>query len=341
MNRFTATALCIAMLSGFSGIAAADIPTGQQPRFSFGSSDLGTASTTNINALNSLIPANLRDTVSFRNGGGIVVLDIPLSVVEDVRAAKDDTYKLASTFSPLNNVTFGLVRFSLAPMTNNGIASIALTVDTRTATTAWTRASDVTLGIDEILFNLDPAISYSYAVTDFGGASTFVTGLSMPMVPAIGATGTFVESTLSATLTDATRNGITLTPTGPGGAVQTSYFGSAGVAGALTQYSAVNLGTTTFTQGAIGAGVPNTYSYGAFSVGDVETGSILGPDGPLNAMRIQANFRLSGGGDSISISGRTEIVPIPEPSTYALLGLGIGMIAFAIRRSPRKVTFRA
>lgn len=337
MNRFTLTALAGALLSGFAGVAMADLPAGQQPRFSFGSSDFGTASTATISALNSAIPTALRNTVSFRDGGGIIVLDVPLTVYEDLQAAKNDTYLLASTFTPISNASLGLVRFSLAPITTNGETSIQFSLDTRTLTTAWTRAANVLLDIDEVRFNLDPAISYSYSVTDFGAASTFVTGLSMPMVPAIGATGTYVESSMSATLTDSTRNGITLTPTGPGGAVQTSYFGSAGVGGALTQYSALNLGTTVFSQGAIGAGVPNTYDYGPWSVGDVETGSILGPDGPLNAMRIQANFRLSGGGDSISISGRSEIVPIPEPSTYALIGLGLGMVGFALRRSPRKV----
>lgn len=52
-------------------------------------------------------------------------------------------------------------------------------------------------------------------------------------------------------------------------------------------------------------------------------------------MRIQANFRLSGGGDSISIGGRTEIVPIPEPSTYAMIGLGL--VGFALRRPRRRI----
>jgi len=340
MNRFTASALAGAILSGFAGIAAADLPAGQQPRFSFGSSDFGTANAATIDGLNSLVPTNLRSTVSFRDGGGIIVLDVPLSVYEDVQAAKDDTYKLATTFNAINNVSLGLVRFSLAPATSGGETNVAFTLDTRTPTSSWTRAAQVSLDIDEIRFDLDPVISFSYSVTDFGAASTFVTGLSMPMVPTIGATGTYVESSLSATLTDAGRDGITLTPTGPGGAVQTSYFGSAGVGGGLTQYSAVNLGTATFGQGAIGVADPNTYSYGPFSVGDVDNGSIPGPDGPLDAMRIQANFRLGGGGDAISISGRTGIVPIPEPSTYALVGVGIGMVGFALRRSPRKITFR-
>ncbi len=340
MNRFTLTAIAGALLSGFAGVAMADLPAGQQPRFSFGSSDFGTANATTISALNALVPTSLRGSVGFRDGGGIIVLDLPMSVYEDAQAAKNDTYKLATTFTAINNATLGLVRFSLAPITTNGETSIQFSLDTRTATTPWARAANVSLDIDEVLFNLDPAISYSYSVTDFGAASTFVTGFSMPMVPTIGATGTYVESSMSATLTDSARNGITLTPTGPGGAVQTSYFGSAGVGGALTQYSALNLGTTAFSQGAIGASVPNTYSYGPYAVGDVENGSILGPDGPLNAMRIQANFRLSGGGDSISISGRSEIVPIPEPSTYALIGVGIGMVGFALRRSPRKIKFR-
>jgi hypothetical protein len=337
MNRFTVTALAGALLSGFAGGANADLPTDQQPRFSFGSSDFGAASAATISALNAAIPTNLRNTVSFRDGGGIVVMDVPLSVYEDLQAAKDDTYRLASTFTPINNATLGLVRFSLAPITSNGETSVQFSLDTRTPTTAWTRAANVSLDINEVRFNLDPSISYSYSVTDFGTASTFVTGLSMPMVPTIGATGTYVESSMSATLTDSTRNGISLTPTGPGGAVQTSYFGSAGVGGALTQYSALNLGATPFSHGAVGAGAPNTYLYGPYAVGDVESGSILGPDGPLNAMRIQANFRLSGGGDSISISGRTEIVPIPEPSTYAMIGVGLGMVGFALRRPRRRI----
>lgn len=337
MNRSNLTALAGALLAGFAGGASADLPTGQQPRFSFGSSDFGTADAATLRSLNSAIPTNLRNTVSFRDGGGIIVLDVPLSVYEDVQAAKDDTFRLAATFTPITNANLGLMRFSLTPITANGETAVQFSLDTRTLTTPWTRAANVSLDIDEIRFNLDPAISYSYSVTDFGSPSTFVTGLSMPMVPTLGPGGTYVESSMSATLTDSTRNGITLTPTGPGGAVQTSFFGGAGVGGALTQYSALNLGTTVFTQGAIGAGVPNSYTYGPYGVGDIENGSILGPDGPLNAMRIQANFRLSGGGDSISISGRTEIIPIPEPSTYALIGLGLGMVGFALRRPRRRI----
>lgn len=338
MNRFPLKTLAGATLACFAGAAIADLPAGQQPRFSFGSTDFGTANASTISALNAAIPSALRSTVSFRDGGGIIVLDLPLTVYEDLQAAKQDTFLLSTTIAPFSTTIGNAIRVSLAPVAVAGETDVAFRLETRIpGVTSWSTAASVAFDVEQVTFNLDPAIAYSYAVSDFGAPSTFVTALTMPMVPTLGPTGTYVESSMSAVVTDSLRDGVTLTPNGPGGAVQTSFFGNGGVAGAFTQYSALNLGTLPFVQGAIAPGSANSYVYGPFQVGDVESGSILGPNGPLNAMRIQANFRLSGGGDSISISGRTEIVPIPEPSTYAMIGLGLGMVGFALRRPRRRV----
>jgi hypothetical protein len=43
-------------------------------------------------------------------------------------------------------------------------------------------------------------------------------------------------------------------------------------------------------------------------------------------------FSLSGGGDIAVLTGFAQIVPVPEPSSLALLGIGAAALALVARR---------
>jgi hypothetical protein len=164
------------------------------------------------------------------------------------------------------------------------------------------------------LIDPDPMISYGISVTDFGAPSVFGFFFSTPIVPVVGPNT--VDASIAGALNDFTGNGVSITPTGP-----------------LLQSSTVSLPLTSMgvdvgPAAAYGPGAPGAfYTYGAFAAGPIP-----GPVGAWTTLSATLGFTLSGGGDIAVLTGFAQIVPIPEPSSFALLGMGAAALAFVARR---------
>jgi hypothetical protein len=182
----------------------------------------------------------------------------------------------------------------------------------------WSHTSrdewEITLGGE---FNTDPFIAYGIAVVDFGAPTAFGFSFFTPIVPTGPAT--VVTASLVGGLTDATGDGISITPTVNAPFLQHSYA----TAPATTMGVDVGLGF------AAGAGPPGSfYGYGPFAAGPIP-----GPVGVWTGLGVDLDFTLSGGGDIAALTGFSSINTVPEPSTIAMTVLGlIGLVGSALRR---------
>lgn len=164
-------------------------------------------------------------------------------------------------------------------------------------------------------FDPDPIVTYSIAVTDFGAASTFLFSFGQAIILPGGAN--FVDAQIGGALTDATGDGVSITPT---------LADSDGDATLEIQTSAVGFGVPSITMGVdvglaeskAGTGGPAVSGYGTYSE-PVQ----LGPSGAFDAMNVSIGFSLSGGGDTLALSGFAQIVPVPEPTSIWLVGCSI------------------
>lgn len=164
------------------------------------------------------------------------------------------------------------------------------------------------------LIDPDPMISYGISVTDFGAPSIFGFFFSTPIVPVIGPNA--VDASIAGALNDFTGNGVSITPTA-----------------ALLQLSSVgpavtSMGVDVGPAAAYGPGAPGAfYTYGAYTAGPIP-----GPIGVWTTLSTAIGFSLSGGGDIAVLTGFAQIVPVPEPSSLALLGIGAAALALVARR---------
>lgn len=158
----------------------------------------------------------------------------------------------------------------------------------------------------------DPSILYGISVTDFGAPSAFGFFFASPIVP----TGTpnTVRSSLSGALTDATGNGVSITPTLPDVDGDSLFELQTSDLTAPVTNMGIDVGAG-FTSGPGPSGA--LFVLGPFSVGPV-----AGPGpGPWTGLQATLGFTLSGGNDVASINGFVEILPIPEPSSLALAAI--------------------
>jgi len=173
----------------------------------------------------------------------------------------------------------------------------------------------------------DPVLIYAIATTDFGAPSVFGFSFGLPIVPT--AAPGLVEHTESSNTQDPANNGGTpVTALPPPGGIP--------VDGDLVTeqfvYTLSQNGGVTF----LNAGLDIRPSFvGAFP-SDTQAAINLGPiAGPAAAgfydfMRVDVNYSMSGAGDQYNWNGKATVVP--EPTTAALLGLGLGGLAFFGRR---------
>ncbi len=176
----------------------------------------------------------------------------------------------------------------------------------------WTGEDGTHVTISGVL-DPDPTISYTIGVTDFGAPSIFGFFFSTPII--VGASPTQVDASVSGGLTDFSGNGVTMTPT--------AAFLQISDVGAPTTNMGVDIG------GIVSGGpaAPTTYPF-SFSAGPQP-----GPAGPWTTLSVTVGFSLTGGQDSVGMTGIAQIVPVPEPSSVFMLASGVlGLLYFARRR---------
>jgi len=181
----------------------------------------------------------------------------------------------------------------------------------------------------EAIGNPDPAMVYALGAVDFGAPSAFSFSFTIPVV--CGPFPTTVAASVVGGLTDFDGLGVSITPIPPGSLdpdgdlIPELQVGSVGP-------PPTNLGTDVGPAAAFGPGPPGSfYPYGPFAAGPQ-----AGPPGPWAFMTIDVAFLLSGGGDAAALTGFQSLVCVPEPGTWATMGIGaFGAFVFVLRRRKR------
>lgn len=161
----------------------------------------------------------------------------------------------------------------------------------------------------------DPMIAYGIAVTDFGAPSSFQFLFSSPIVPT--AAPTVVDASITGGLTDATGNGVSITPLAILGDPDGDTIPEVQIA--TTGNPAQNMGVDVGL-GQIHAAGPAgaNYPYGPYFDGP-QAGPALGP---YTMLELRVGFTLSGSGDIAALTGFGQINTVPEPISASFLLLG-------------------
>ncbi|MEX2187028.1 MAG: PEP-CTERM sorting domain-containing protein [Pirellulales bacterium] len=177
----------------------------------------------------------------------------------------------------------------------------------------------------------DPSISYAIAVTDFGAPTTFSFTFTTPIAPTSG----IVSGSVSAGLTDSTGNGVSITPAvalgdPDGDTIAELQINEVGIGGPPVF---TNMGVDVGGAVSFGPGLPGAnHVYGPFVAGPQ-----AGPAGVWTSLQTRISFTLSGGEDIAAVTGFASIEQIPEPSTMALVAIGVvsmlGRVALRRRKA--------
>lgn len=167
----------------------------------------------------------------------------------------------------------------------------------------------------------DPQITWNLSVRNIGVERTFVVSFSQAIAPTAGAA---MNASLGYQYTDGGNGILTLQAANPDGTRIGASFVGAGIF-----VPGLDLGPS------LGIPVPSGAS-GTSGPHFVQVGSGGTPGGVWTDLGVQVGVRLSGGNDVFGANGTTTIVAVPEPSTYVLLGLGIGVLLTATRRARRR-----
>jgi len=212
-------------------------------------------------------------------------------------------------------------------------ATVANWSFTCTATTTGCGGDAFTSTIQGLTLSGDPSISFKGVTTNTGSSPTAFGYVFEQGIVATAAPGTANDSFGGNTQN---RVGITISPAPPpAGIPQTSPGSNAMV------YTLSTDGGTTWLNAGIDQGPAFTSASDPAQYGPFNSAMVAGPaaSGFYNAMRVDVNFTLSGSsaGDQFTWNGSASIKQIattPEPSTAALLALGVLGIGFVRRRRP-------
>jgi len=176
--------------------------------------------------------------------------------------------------------------------------------------------------------NVDPFINYSVAVRNNSATSvTFNRVFNAPIAPNITGANT-VQASVGGVITDGTGNGASITPT-PLPSIQQDSDGISELQ-ILRLHSAT---TNSWTNAGVDVGQTQSYSGAGLHVyGVYSAGPVAGPLGSWDQMQINSRFTLSGGGDTASLSGYAEILPVPEPAGWMTLSVGLLVAGYMARR---------
>jgi hypothetical protein len=172
------------------------------------------------------------------------------------------------------------------------------------------------------LMDPDPVLSFGLTATDAGAPSNFSFSFVLPLVPTIS-NPSHVFDSLSGGVTNGPAAGnVTVTallppagiPQDGDGNTEVQVFTLSDDGGVTWKNVGLDAGLTTVVPLAGGASGP----YGVYNQGPIPT--IAG--GPWTHMRADINFRLSGGGDTLTLNGAKVIVPEPGTVGLALVALG-------------------
>jgi hypothetical protein len=175
-------------------------------------------------------------------------------------------------------------------------------------------------------FDPDPQIVYAASVIDFGTPTNFGFVFSQAIVPTT-APGTVSHSHSSST-TDGGVDGVSVTALAPPAGIVVDGDANPEIA----VYNLSQNGGTSFLSAQLDLSPTFAAGSGSQTQGPFNPASIAGPAGAgsYDFMRVDVNFGMNGGQDAYTFNGIVTV--IPEPSTAALLGLGLAALAIRRRR---------
>ena len=184
------------------------------------------------------------------------------------------------------------------------------------------------------LSNVDPILSYGMSVVNNGaGLATFQRITTAPILPTLSGP-VQVRAGVSGSVSDIGGGGVTITPAQQAATAQDSD----GIPELQVFQLRQTVGSGTWTNAGVDVGIaktfnsdpaPFTYVYGAYNLPN-QAGPTAGT--AWAQMQTVTRFTLTGGGDRATLVGFAEILPVPEPSEYAMLLAGLAVVAGVARR---------
>ena len=190
----------------------------------------------------------------------------------------------------------------------------------------------------------DPYISYGISVTDFGNPSKFGFSFIDAIDPTIDCPR--IESSMSASTTDGSplnvKDGVMITPVAPPAGIPVDSDG-------ITEVQVTTLSNGAPVNAGVDIGAPATFFPNppvSSHWTDFAEGPVTIPpcppvpfNPPFNEMRMDVNFELSGGGDIVTMNGRSDITTIPCPEfptvffpAVTLVGMLCAVMLFRIKK---------